>query len=329
MKLNPLSLVMLLLAAAAAPAQQPARLEPVVVTATLRPGPVDRRPGGVTVLAGDAVHEAGVVHLEELLPQLPSLSWAGASSRPRYFQLRGIGELEQYQGAPNPSIGFLVDEIDFSGIGMIASLFDVEQVEVLRGPQGTRYGANALGGLIKLKTRDPVPDQELDTEISLGDDGLWSAGLAAGGALGAAKRVARVARARGQRRIPREPLPQPRRYQRARRDYGPRQIPGRGTGCLARGPRAALRGLRQRLRRVRDRQQPGDARRTGRGGTPSARRAPRWTLCASSMAARRCARSPPGRTQTSSRASTATGATTATGAMRAPTISSPPRVAIA
>ncbi len=145
--------------------------------------PAAGRPGGVSVLAGDDVREAAVVHLEELLPQLPSLSWAGASSRPRYFQLRGIGELEQYQGAPNPSVGFLVDEIDFSGIGMIASTFDVEQVEVLRGPQGTRYGANALGGLIKVKTRDPVPVRELDTELSLGGDGLWSAGAAAGGAL--------------------------------------------------------------------------------------------------------------------------------------------------
>ena len=145
--------------------------------------PAAGRPGGVSVLAGDDVREAAIVHLEELLPQLPSLSWAGASSRPRYFQLRGIGELEQYQGAPNPSVGFLVDEIDFSGIGMIASTFDVEQVEVLRGPQGTRYGANALGGLIKIKTRDPVAVRELATELSLGGDGLWSAGAAAGGAL--------------------------------------------------------------------------------------------------------------------------------------------------
>jgi iron complex outermembrane receptor protein len=181
---KPLSLVVLLIEASAATAQQPARLEPVVVTATLKSEPAARRPGGVSVLAGDAVHEAGVVHLEELLPQLPSLSWAGASSRPRYYQLRGIGELEQYQGAPNPSIGFLVDEIDFSGIGMIASLFDVEQIEVLRGPQGTRYGANALGGLIKVKTRDPLPQREFDTQLTVGDDGLWSAGAAAAGPLG-------------------------------------------------------------------------------------------------------------------------------------------------
>ncbi len=185
MSIKPLSLLVLLFgsAEAATPPDSPTRLEAVVVTATLRPVPLDRQPGGATVLAGDDIREAGVLHLEELLPSVPSLSWAGASSRPRYFQLRGIGELEQYQGAPNPSLGFLVDEIDFSGIGMIASLFDVEQVEVLRGPQGTRYGANALGGLIKVKTQDPAPRHTFDSEISIGDDGLWSAGVVAGGGL--------------------------------------------------------------------------------------------------------------------------------------------------
>jgi len=181
--LRPLSFLVLPSAAVAAAAEAPAKLEPVVVTATLRPSAPEARPGGVSVLGTDDVREASVVHLEELLPQLPSLSWAGASSRPRYFQLRGIGELEQYQGAPNPSVGFLVDEIDFSGIGMIASTFDVAQVEVLRGPQGTRYGANALGGLIKVKTNDPVAQREFDTELSLGSDGLWSAGAVVGGAL--------------------------------------------------------------------------------------------------------------------------------------------------
>jgi iron complex outermembrane receptor protein len=183
---KPLTFVALLLVGAASAAEPPvAKLEPVVVTATLRPMPAAARPGGFTVLDADDVREAAVVHLEELLPQLPSLSWAGASSRPRYFQLRGIGELEQYQGAPNPSIGFLVDEIDFSGIGMIASTFDVEQVEVLRGPQGTRYGANALGGLIKVKTREPVAAREFSTEASVGGDGLWALGAVAGGPLAA------------------------------------------------------------------------------------------------------------------------------------------------
>ncbi len=153
------------------------------MTAGLRATAAKDLPASVSVIAGDDVANAAVQHLEELLPQIPSLSWAGASSRPRFFQLRGIGELEQYQGAPNPPVGFLVDEIDFSGIGMIASLFDVEQVEVLRGPQGTRYGANALGGMIKVKTRDPSATRDMHAEVGVGDDGMWMAGIAAGGAL--------------------------------------------------------------------------------------------------------------------------------------------------
>jgi outer membrane receptor protein involved in Fe transport len=182
---QPLKILILLWAVACprlAAAEQPV-LEEITVTAGLREVAAARSPGGATVLVRQTVEDAAVVHLEELLPLVPSLSWAGASSRPRYFLLRGVGELEQYQGAPNPSIGFLVDEVDFSGIGMIASLFDVEQVEVLRGPQGTRYGANALGGLIKVKTRDPVPERSLLAEAGTGSDRLWNAGLAAGGAM--------------------------------------------------------------------------------------------------------------------------------------------------
>jgi outer membrane receptor protein involved in Fe transport len=173
-----------------ASAQATVPLDEVVVTATLRLMTAKDLPASVSIIGRDDVANGAVQHLEELLPQIPSLSWAGASSRPRYFQLRGIGELEQYQGAPNPSIGFLVDEIDFSGIGMIASLFDVEQVEVLRGPQGTRYGANALGGLIKIKTRDPSAMPEMHAEAGVGEDGLWLAGIAAGGALGSGGRGA-------------------------------------------------------------------------------------------------------------------------------------------
>jgi outer membrane receptor protein involved in Fe transport len=161
-------------------------LEEIVVTASLRPVGLGDFPVSTTVLDAGVLEAAGLQHLQDVLGLVPNLNWSGGTSRPRYFQLRGVGELEQYQGAPNPSVGFLIDDIDFSGVGMPATSFDVEQVEVLRGPQGTRYGANALAGLINVRTRGPRPERELYAEVTTGDDGMLTAGVAAGGALGAA-----------------------------------------------------------------------------------------------------------------------------------------------
>jgi outer membrane receptor protein involved in Fe transport len=169
-------------AAAAGDDAQP--LEEIVVTAALRPVAANELPASATVLDSSQLQAAGLQHLADLVGLAPNLNWSGATSRPRYYQLRGIGELEQYQGAPNPSVGFLIDDIDFSGVGAPATTFDVQQVEVLRGPQGTRYGANALAGLISVRTMDPTVDAEFATEVTAGGDGLIGGGVVAGGALG-------------------------------------------------------------------------------------------------------------------------------------------------
>jgi len=162
----------------------PEPLEEVVVTATLRSEPLAELPASVTVLERRTLGLAGVQHLQDVLGLVPNLNWSAGTARPRYLQLRGIGELEQYQGAPNPSVGFLIDGIDFSGVGMPATLFDVEQVEVLRGPQGTVYGANALAGLVSVRTREARPEPDMRAEFTAGDYGTWSAGAAVGGSLG-------------------------------------------------------------------------------------------------------------------------------------------------
>ncbi|HQR23572.1 MAG TPA: TonB-dependent receptor [Steroidobacteraceae bacterium] len=159
-------------------------LEEIVVTASLRPEAASELPASVTVLGTEEVATAGLQHLADLVGFVPNLNWSGATSRPRYYQLRGVGELEQYQGAPNPSVGFLIDDIDFSGVGMPATTYDVQQVEVLRGPQGTHYGANALAGLISVRTMEPAVAPELSVEATAGGDGLLGAGAVAGGALG-------------------------------------------------------------------------------------------------------------------------------------------------
>ena len=155
-------------------------LDEIVVTAGLRSSSVADLPQSVTVIGTDTLREAGVQHFEDVLGLIPDLNWAAGTSRPRFFQLRGIGEVEQYQGAPNPSVGFLIDDIDFSGVGMPATLFDTQQIEVLRGPQGTAYGANALAGLISVRTVDPGKDFELNGEITGADYDTRAASLAVG-----------------------------------------------------------------------------------------------------------------------------------------------------
>ncbi len=144
-------------------------LEQIVVTATLQPVALEATPGSITVLTQAAIHDAGQQHFEDVLALVPNLNWAGDTSRPRYFQIRGIGELQQYQGAPNPSVGFLIDDIDFSGLGTAATLFDVDHIEVLHGPQGTLYGANALAGLIYVKSAEPADTFGGRAEFDVGD----------------------------------------------------------------------------------------------------------------------------------------------------------------
>jgi iron complex outermembrane recepter protein len=151
-------------------------LHEIIVSAQLIPAAELDVPASVRVLDGATLRAAGEQHFEDVLALVPNLNWAGDTSRPRYFQVRGIGELEQYQGAPNPSIGFLIDDIDFSGLGTAATLFDVDHIEVLRGPQGARYGANALGGLIYVQSAAPEQDFGGRVELSAGDYAMRSYG---------------------------------------------------------------------------------------------------------------------------------------------------------
>ncbi|NNF17587.1 MAG: TonB-dependent receptor, partial [Gammaproteobacteria bacterium] len=157
-------------------------LEEIVVSG-LRPAPVDDAAASIAVLNEQVIRDVANTHFEELTYQVPNLNWAGGVSRPRYFQIRGIGERSQYEGAPDPSVGFIIDDMDFSAMGGIATMFDTRQVEVLRGPQGTRYGANALAGLIYVKYKDPTSAPEFDVSASVGSDASRSLGAVAGGSV--------------------------------------------------------------------------------------------------------------------------------------------------
>lgn len=154
-----------------------------IVIADYRERTAAELPTSLTILDAEAIEQGGIQHFEELISAIPNLNWSGDGNRARYLQIRGVGEIEQYEGAPNPSVGFIIDDIDFSGIGSVATLFDLQRIEVLRGPQGTRYGSNALAGLIYMQSTEPTDEWSTDLRLSAGDDDMFAGGIAFGGLL--------------------------------------------------------------------------------------------------------------------------------------------------
>ena len=112
------------------------QIDEIIVTADFRGRTAFELPQSIALLDAETINQAAIQHFEELIGMVPNMNWSGDGHRARYFQIRGVGELAQYQGAPNPSVGFLIDDIDFSGIGTIATLYDIDRVEVLRGRKG-------------------------------------------------------------------------------------------------------------------------------------------------------------------------------------------------
>ena len=152
------------------------KTEEIFVTSGLNKKNLYKSAKSVTIFTKDKIRENADIHLQTFLEEVPNLNWAGGSSRPRYFQIRGVGESSHYfgEGPPNFSVGFSVDDMDLSGLGMLGHLFDIGQVEIFKGPQSTTFGSNALAGLIAIKSNDPIRNLGLETSLSFGSDDLRS-----------------------------------------------------------------------------------------------------------------------------------------------------------
>jgi len=157
-------------------------LEEIIVSGYRSTSPLELN-ASLTLFDSETIRISTVEHFEELVQMIPNMNLSGEGSRARYFQLRGVGEREQYEGAPNPSVGYIIDDIDLSGIGGVASLYDVQQIEILRGPQSARYGSSALAGVIYMRSTPPAEQTSMNVEITAGNDGLFSFGAAVGGRL--------------------------------------------------------------------------------------------------------------------------------------------------
>ncbi|MBT3506014.1 MAG: TonB-dependent receptor [Piscirickettsiaceae bacterium] len=182
MKLNTLSLsIAVLLSANAFAKTSEHDLPAMVVSADFRPAIALETPVSLTTINSDVIESRGAQHVEDILNLAPNVNISAGASRGQFFQIRGIGERSQFSSPLNPSVGLIIDGIDFSRTGGAATLFDIEQVEVLRGPQGTRFGTNALAGVINLQSKQPTDELDIHFETGIVEYGTRSLGLAIGG----------------------------------------------------------------------------------------------------------------------------------------------------
>tara|TARA_B100001250_G_scaffold8968_1_gene7760 strand:+ start:568 stop:2634 length:2067 start_codon:yes stop_codon:yes gene_type:complete len=151
-------------------------IEEIIVNADYRQSSVNDIATSVVVLDENLIQRKNAQHLEDILLSAPNVNFSSGASRARFYQIRGIGERGQFSEPLNSSVGVIIDGLDFSGIGNAAMLYDVEQVEILLGPQGTRYGSNALAGLINLQSK--APTNETSYGLKLESANYNSTGLA-------------------------------------------------------------------------------------------------------------------------------------------------------
>lgn len=156
-------------------------IEKITVHGAFREQSLHQTKSSLSVISEQLVDLRAAQNLEDIAFSTPNLNFSSGSSRARFYQIRGIGETSQFAEPINPSVGLLIDDIDFSGIGSANSMFDVEQVEVFRGPQGSRFGANAMAGLINVKTKDPSESLEGKVKLMAGNYGTYALGAAVSG----------------------------------------------------------------------------------------------------------------------------------------------------
>ena len=158
-------------------------LDAIVVNSDFREQNLSKVNQSVTVLTEDKIADKASSNIEDVLAQVPNVNFTSGASRAHYVQIRGIGERSQFKSPVNPSVGLMVDGIDVSDSALALTMFDVKQVEVFKGPQGTTFGANGMAGVVNLESNAPTKETQGHIEATVGNYNTQAYGAAVGGTL--------------------------------------------------------------------------------------------------------------------------------------------------
>jgi len=134
-------------------------LSEITVTAERFKSTIQSTPISISALSGDQLAAAGLTRIQDFVHEIPGLSMRTAGPGLTEYEARGLAS----NGGAAPTVGFYLDEIPLSPPAVSQSgkvvidpnVYDIERVEVLRGPQGTLYGSGSMGGTVKVITNQP------------------------------------------------------------------------------------------------------------------------------------------------------------------------------
>jgi iron complex outermembrane receptor protein len=159
-------------------------LEEVVVTARKREESLQDTPISVTAFTAQGLADRGMVSTKDLGTYTPNLisnngsAVSGNNSAGAFF-IRGIGQID-FTLNTDPGVGLYLDEVYIArSIGAVMDLLDLQAVEVLRGPQGTLFGRNTIGGAISMRSKPPAQERGGTVEVEVGSDDLRHARFSA------------------------------------------------------------------------------------------------------------------------------------------------------
>ena len=170
--------------AGSAPAKADTALGKVTVTARRREEDSQKVPTPITVLGGETLEAQRISRVQDLQQVLPSVNVAYIHARQSSVAVRGIGNNPASDGLEG-SAGIYLDNVYLGRPGMaVFDLLDIEQLELLRGPQGTLFGKNTTAGVLNISTRAPTFTAERTVEVSGGQDGYFQGRGTVSGPLG-------------------------------------------------------------------------------------------------------------------------------------------------
>ncbi len=162
------------------------QLEEIVVTARKVAENIQETPISITAFSSATIDKLGMKDMTDIAMRAPGLNYGNfGDTKLSPTSLRGVVSASGSAGQ-DPAVGVYVDEV-FIGQGADAplDLYDIERVEILRGPQGTLYGRNTIGGVINLTTKAPTDQLNASAEVTYGNyDQLRVGGLISGPLVG-------------------------------------------------------------------------------------------------------------------------------------------------